>query len=335
MTNFSIDQREVQTAWRKKEISNVIWGHQNGKDYEHIVPKEIWTELLWSGIRTDLPKYLKSKKVQPHSGVHNLVSSWVLSANLYFPIRQNGSLRKLMLAFLQNKISPDIIDIYKVKLEFAFPQGDPLHPAELLGEQDGNRGSGQTSPDIAFLVKTKSGEGIILTECKFTEHSFYRCSARRTKDKETRKGNPDPKRCMLDPLSCNYKSICHQTVWGRKYWSLLNLSTIGEKELKQCPAATAGYQLFRQQALAEGILHSGKYSMVVSSVAFDNRNKGLIGCLKRTGIDEFQTDWRKMFDGKSIFKTWTHQEWVQFVRENQINGEFNDWLCYLKKRYEY
>ena len=140
---------------------------------------------------------------------------------------------------------------------------------------------------------------------------------------------------MLDPDSCNYESICHQTVWGRKYWSLLKLSGTGKNTLKRCPAATAGYQLFRQQSLAEGIMHSGDYSLVVSSVAFDNRNEGLKRSLKRTGIADFQTGWGEIFEGKAKFKTWTHQEWVQFVRENQIKGEFNDWLNYLKERYNY
>jgi hypothetical protein len=42
-----------------------------------------------------------------------------------------------------------------------------------------------------------------------------------------------------------------------------------------------------------------------------------------------------LFDGEAIFKTWTHQDWVQFVRENQVYGEFDEWLDYLKERYNY
>ncbi len=54
--------------------------------------------------------------------------------------------------------------------------------------------------------------------------------------------------------------------------------------LRSCPAAHAGYQLFRQQALAEGIAGSGKYDLVVSSLAVDDRNNTLRECLKKTGI---------------------------------------------------
>jgi len=87
--------------------------------------------------------------------------------------------------------------------------------------------------------------------------------------------------------------------------------------------------------LAEGIAQSDQFTLVASTVAFDGRNTDLKKCLKTTGIDNFQTDWGKLFEGKAVFKTWTHQEWVQFVRENQVNNEFKDWLQYLNGRYGY
>ncbi|MFA5820468.1 MAG: hypothetical protein WC854_14475, partial [Bacteroidales bacterium] len=279
--------------------------------------------------------YLDRKNIQHHTGTHNLLSSWVACANLYFPVRLNAHLRILMLEFLQQKISNQITEITDVELEFAFPHGDPLHPSNLLGEEDGSRGSGQTSPDVAFLVTTRQADGLVLTECKYTEHSFYRCSARRTEDKEKRKGNPDPAKCLKPANLCDYKTICHQTVWKRKYWNNLSLSNNGKTILKRCPATSAGYQLFRQQALAEGIIKSGRYSLIVSAVAFDDRNTDLISCLKSTGIHDFQTSWGSIFDGQSIFKTWTHQEWVTFVKENQVGGQFDGWLKYLNERYGY
>jgi hypothetical protein len=241
----------------------------------------------------------------------------------------------MMAEFLKQKISDQITEITDVELEFAFHKNDPLHPSILLGEEDGTRGSGQTSPDVAFLIKIKQGSGIVLTECKYTEHSFYKCSARRKEDKEKRKGNPDPARCLKQASVCDYKTICHQTVWERKYWNNLFLSNQGKTILKRCPATSAGYQLFRQQSLAEGIMKSGRYSLVTSAVAFDDRNIELKACLRSTGISDFQTDWSGIFEGKAIFRTWTHQEWVAFVRKNQDKGQFNDWLKYLEERYGY
>lgn len=333
--NFTEQQRLHQIKWRKANIRSIEIGIQNKSGFEHIIPKSKWPEALWSGIRKDLLDYLKQKKIQHHTGTHNLLSSWVVCANLYFPVRQQNGFLDLMLEFLKLKVSTEITGISGVELEFAFPKSDSLHPSRLLGEMDGLRGSGQTSPDVAFLVKTKIGDGIVLTECKYMEHSFYKCSARRTEDKEEKKGNPDPERCMQPGNAVDYKSICHQSVWGRKYWEYLDISDLGKKILTRCPAATSGYQLLRQQALAEGMMRSGKFSLVASSVAFDDRNNTFKNCLSSTGINDFQTEWTKLFDGKAIFKTWTHQEWVQFVKVNQINGECDDWLRYLYGRYSY
>ena len=333
--NFSRQQRTYQENWRKTNISTEEKGFQNGKDYEHIVPKKNWRETLWPGIRQGLPTYLKAKNIKAHTGTHNLLSSWVVSANLYFPLKENANLKALMLQFLQKNISSRITSILDVELEFAFDEADALSPSILLGEKGGSRGTGQTSPDVAFLVATIEGKGIILVECKFTEHSFYGCSARKIDKKSTRINNPEPKRCLKKVSGSNYKPICHQTVWGRKYLERIVFSATAKNVLTRCPAATGGYQLFRQQALAEGIAASGQYSLVVSTVAFDDRNTKLKNCLKSTGINDFQTDWAKLFVGKTIFKTWKHQEWVKFVRDNKINGELDDWLIYINERYGY
>lgn len=333
MKNFSVLQRKEMENWRMTNFQSQEPGKQNGKVYQHILPIEEWPANLWPGIRKELLSYLIENQIQHHTGVHNLLSSWILCANLYFPLRINPLMRDLMTKFLKTKISDQITDITDVELEFAFHSDHELHPSRLLGEAGGKRGSSQTSPDVAFKVKTKNGTGIILVESKYTEHSFYRCSARRTSDNQERAGNPDPSRCLMSSDKMNYQAICHQTTWGRKYWENLKFSS-SYPHLNNCPAATSGYQLFRQQSLAEGIAMSGEYDLVVSAVAFDERNEQLIKCLKKTGINDFRTGWNEIFQGKAIFKTWSHQEWVSFVRENH-KGELNDWIQYLDNRYKY
>ncbi len=67
-------------------------------------------------------------------------------------------------------------------------------------------------------------------------------------------------------------------------------------KLTCCPAAEAGYQRLRQQALTQGIANSGKYGCVVSCVAMDFRNEKLLTCLKSTGIADVR-DWGKLFIG--------------------------------------
>lgn len=331
--NFQNEQRVKQIKWREGNISSSESGKQNKVEYQHIVPRKFWKETLWHGIQTSLPEYLKDSKIQAHSGTHNLLSSWINCANLYFITRIDAKFKHLMFKFLQSRISSDIVSLIDVELEFAFD--DRLSPEKLLGEQNGSRGSGQTSPDVAFIIETKNGKGIILTESKYTEHSFYPCSARRTTDSDRKPGNPEPKRCMHPLSESDYKSICHQTVWGRKYWQHLILSKYADTILKRCPAATAGYQLLRQQALANGIANNGDYTLVVSSVAYDGRNKNLKNCMKSTGIKDFTQEWEKIFTGKTVFKTWTHQEWVDFVRQYGNNTLQKDWIKYINNRYGY
>ena len=337
--NFQETQKLHQIDWWKTYSNQPNWEEEKSKwgrwgriQYSHIV-KGNWNVLLWQGIQKELPLYLGTE-IQPHSGVNNLLSSWVASANLYFPAYFHNEFQKLLLGFLQKKVSGNIIEIIGIELEYAL-DGE-LNPKELLGEMDGSRGSGQTSPDVAFIIKTTEGEGLILTECKYTEHSFYKCSARRSTDRGDKPKNPDSKKCLQAASNCDYKSIpCHQHVWKRKYFDHFDISAFGKQQLKRCPAATAGYQLMRQQSLANGIYKSGKYDMVVSSVSFDGRNTDLINSLNTTGINDFQTDWSKIYNQGADFITWHHQDWVDYVRAHSKAPLCLDWLKYMKERYGY
>lgn len=337
---FYETQKASQIAWWKNytsqsnwESEKEKWGVQNKASYPHIT-KADWSQLLWKGILKELPTYLYDNGIKAHSGVKNLLSSWVTAANLYFPAHSNQYFKDLLLGFLQTKVSTDIIDVDKVELEFSL-EGD-LSPKKLLGEMNGSNGVGQTSPDVAFIVKTKQGTGLILTECKYTEHSFYGCSARRKTDRGDKPGNPHPEKCLQSAALCDFETIpCHQKVWGRKYIDIFKLSANGKSVLTRCPAATAGYQLLRQQALANGIKESGQYDLVVSAVSFDGRNNTLISCLKSTGIPDFQTGWNSIYEHGAMFLTWHHQDWVEYVRDHTTNEEVKDWLKYLEDRYGY
>lgn len=340
MVDFDSFMNEHQTEWRKSNISDKRHGYQNGHKRPWILPKELWEEGLWSELRTDAPeeniivdRYLKKWGVQRHTGSHNLKSSWIQCANVYFPFRRDPD---LLLEFLKEKISSEIITVDSIDLEYALDP--PLDPHTLLGEPKGQRGSGQTSPDLAINVSTKAGKGLLLIENKLTEHSFYSCSGRK---KEY--GIPDSSVCRdFALIQVDFSNNCYQMTdaWAqdgrfiRKYWDFLedNL-TAQAKGLKMCPASTGGYQLFRQQALAEAIAKSGQFDIVVSCVAFDERNDKLKTCLNYSlGIKDFTEGWQGIFQGKAGFKTFTHQQWVQYVAEHG-GEEWVEWLKYVNERY--
>lgn len=335
MSDFDAYVQSQQVNWRLKNIACKEHGEQNGRKRAWILPKELWEEGLWPGIRNgsahSLPDYLEKNDIDKHDGAHNLKSSWVLCANLYFPFQCD---LKTLAGFLNAKVFGHVKSVDKIELEYA--EEPPLDPTTLLGEpESGKRGKNQTSPDVAFIVN--GYKGLILTENKFTEHSFYECSGRK---KEY--GNPDAKRCLdFGLISNDIVSNCYQLNWedgprkNRKYWDYITISDKGQQTLKRCPAAVSGYQLFRQQALAEAIARSNKYDFVISCVAYDERNETLVGSLSGAGIKNLTKDWACLFEGKAKFATFTHQQWVNWVRRNDRQGRWEEWLRYMEERYNY
>ena len=339
MSNFREWMKDKQILWRREYLLNQEPGKQNSGWYDHVLPWHLWYLNLWPEISGEshdsVPSYLKANRIRKHNGSHNLLSSWILCANLYFPFRnENG--RELLTGFLKEKVSNQIMDVISIELEHSFDESH-LTPNFLLGETEGGRGAGQTSPDVAFKVETANGPGIILVEFKFTEHNFYRCSGRKKKP-NGRPPNPNLSRCkdLLSVLNDPSKQ-CHLHAWGRKYWNYLVpvVDRIIAASLKICPAAYGGYQLFRQHALAEGLANTGELAFVVSAVAYDYRNQDLMKCMSRsTGISDIRIDWDRLFTGKTQFSTFTHQEWVSWVAENNHSDYWDNWLSYITKRYD-
>lgn len=343
MPVFDKQMSDHQTAWREKNCGAYEPGRQNGRQRDWILPKDriedgLWLDLRSSG-RMPLRPFLGSGdgKVQAHSGIHNLKSSWTLCANMYFHFREDG--RELLASFLRRHVDASIETVDAVELEFS--DVAPRRPVDLLGEE-GSRGSGQTSPDIAF--RCNGGDVLVLTENKFVEHSFYPCSARGAKPRadarpappQARSPNPDRSRCdRAAELPRSYPDLCHQVEWGRRYWDHLagKVNAQAWAALRICPAAIAGYQLFRQQALAEALAESGAYELVVSSVAWDARNDTLERALRSTGLDSF-AQWGALFDGKAGFAVFTHQQWVSHVRENGDPRRWAAWLDWIERRYD-
>jgi hypothetical protein len=337
MDAFDSYMTGCQVPWREGNVTSREWGWQNGKQYPWILPSGHWEEGLWPGIRSSsanpLPGYLRRNRVHKHGGVHNLKSSWVQCANLYFPFGASEQGLTLLAGFLRQQVSPKILSVDTLELEYE--EDGELHPSILLGEEGGARGAGQTSPDMGLLFNHR--RGLVLIENKLVEHSFYGCSAHNHKGSAERAGNPHPSRCAkASPVLDHPESMCQQVVWGRRYWE--HLAPVSNRDrissLRCCPAARAGYQLFRQQALAEGIAASRKYDLVLSCVALDERNDTLKRCLRSTGIADVR-DWGDLFQGTARFAVFTHQQWVAWVRAHDSDGLWAEWLSYVESRYGY
>ena len=335
-SKFVDDQNKHQVCWRKKHIGSKQLGTQSKKQKDWILPKNLWDKGLWLEIRerteNSLKAYIEYAGIQKHSGVHNLKSSWVLAANLYFAFRNDP---EILGEFLANHVDNRIVELIDLQLEWS-GEGS-LCPSVLLGEPEGTRGAGQTSPDVAFLVRLKNGgSGIVLTEIKFTEHSFYPCTGRKKKY-----GIPNPKKCLkASAILGDAQNHCYLASWeqstgrkNRRYWEYIKISKEGRNQLEYCPAAVAGYQLFRQQAYAEAIARSGVYELVISCVAYDERNEALQRSLRTSGIKDFTKDWGSLFKGQVEFKTFTHQDWVGWVSDSERTEQWGEWLAWVNERY--
>jgi len=228
-----------------------------------------------------------ARRVSRHSGAHNLKSSCISGVNLSFPFRASAAGRALLAGFLRAAVDARVCTVDSLELEWA---GDREHsPRTLLGETGGSRGAGQTSPDFAFTAN--GGEGRLLVENKLVEHSFYPCSARTGSGSAVRPGHPDPTRCDDASALLSDPGRCHQQTLGRRHWHWLHDAVDPDQfaRLSRYPAATAGYQLFRQQALAEALARSGRYRFVVSVLALDTRNSRLAGSLSSSGLTDCAT----------------------------------------------
>src|SRR5450759_281901 len=110
IANFNLQLEKSQSEWRTTNISNQDLGTYKGVPHPWILRNEDWKEGLWFGIRDSLPAYLGQSNIEKHRDSHNLKSSWVLCANLFFPFRDEAG-RSLLAGFLQKRVSPEIRDV--------------------------------------------------------------------------------------------------------------------------------------------------------------------------------------------------------------------------------
>ena len=139
MPSLSELMNDHQTQWRQSHVSTTAMGTWRERAYPWIVPRDLWEEGLWPGIRANsgnsLPDYLVEAGVQKHSAAHNLKSSWVMCANLYFPFGADGRDRDLLASFLRSHVAPQIETLDQLELEYA--ENGELSPMTLLGETGG------------------------------------------------------------------------------------------------------------------------------------------------------------------------------------------------------
>ena len=321
MRGFKTKIRNKQIQWRTEYLPNVQGkGRQNGRWYDHILPSKYSEYCFFPDTYDSLSAHIEEHRIQPHTGIHNLLSSWVVCANFYWPFYGSEG-RTLLKQFFNTYLHLNIQTITGFELEYV-DKNTSLQPPQLLREPGGARGTSQTTPDLGLIFDDENGDrGILLIESKFVEHSFYKCSGY------------SPEKCenTAELIDSDF-TTCRLTEWGRTYWDLLkdDLNIKLFKRLTRCPMSTGCYQIFRQQALAKGF--SAQYTQAISCVVADSRNDSLVGSAKRSGLGAFPDSWQKLFPNLPFL--WMHHNtWFDFVNTHNESGQWDKWIKYIENRY--
>ena len=296
MSQFDKMMTRHQVDWRKSGCSVRGNGSQNGREYAHILPSRDWRHGFWPGAIDKLDAYLADNRVQRHTGVHNLKSSWTLCANLYFPFGSTPEGLGLLAGFFRHAVDPRIETVEVLELEYS--EEGALAPGPLLGELGGSRGSGQDVAGSRSLREQWSGTPV---DRKQVRRAFFLCLLRSARQRQCRASRKSRARTLPERRESGRRS-CRPVSASALGTQILGNPGSGDRfqrvgALNCCPAAFGGYQLFRQQALAEGIASSGKYDLVISCVAYDERNSTLQRSLRTTGLEKFE-DWADCFAEK-------------------------------------
>ena len=114
---------QIRVASKLNVAATERWIRWRGRQYPWILPEGSWEGGLWPGIGSgsdnSLPAYLERTGVQKHEGVHNLKSSWILCANLYFPFRGSAEGKALFASFLKRHVAVEIDSLEEIELEYA------------------------------------------------------------------------------------------------------------------------------------------------------------------------------------------------------------------------
>jgi len=331
--SFDRRVRESQVRWRTAYLPHIPErGTFGGDEYDHILPAERWMAHVWPEIEMRLTEYLNSTGVKPHTYRNHLNSSWVLAANLFFPFAVLPGGHELLGAVLAQELHLPVASLLSVDLEFA--DDPPRDQATLLGETRGSRGANQTSPDVGIRYQDHDGhQCLVLIEVKYTESDFQTCS----EYKKLEAGSREP--CLNLAGLLNEPGSCPFTAKGREYVRLLQepLRSAADHlaNVSACPAAKGGYQLFRQQALAEALIEAGAYRQATSVVAWTTANDALSRALDSVTSDGLELgEWGELFGGESNFASLEHETLLDTVEASPGRPDWSDrWIEYMRGRY--
>ena len=335
VTSFDAEMTDRQVRWRRHNVDTAEAGVQNKVTYPWLLPRWAWQQGLWPPLRgegpavaADVPGSAPGAPAFGRAQPQELVG---LGGQSLLPLRSSPQ---------------TAADCWPGSCAATSTLGcSRWTRSSSSGPATASSARGRCSARRAALAaavrprRTSRCASTAATACCWsrTSSSSTPSTLARRASAAGRSGAPatrTPRAATTCPALLADPGRCHQASWGRQYWERLYdaIDAGAFAGLPCCPASRAGYQLLRQQALAEALAHTGRYGFVVSAVALDARNVGLARSLKSSGLPDVR-DWGRLFRGRASFAVFTHQDWVTWVRARDPEGSWRAWAGWIAERY--
>jgi len=321
--DFRERMEDKQSVYKTEVLGVAQMGWWGGNPHPHILPEDSWSLNLWDEISYAAVQHFAQSEIAWHNQKHNMLSSQVMSVNIFFPLMGHLDLFRPWLS----RYYSDVKTVTDIDFEYVGPRDRNYF------EERGIRGQNRTSADIAITWEDKEkARNMLLIEFKFTEPSFGECS---------QQGNPERRRCLsASQVMASPRTQCHKAEIGRTYWKLALAadSPLLRDRLRaerHCPFRYDFYQLMRSQLLAHCVERdaSAGYNRVDFGVMYHAANDRLLKMAHPfMGERNPLRAWPTLLGEPEMFHVFTIQDFLDAIEKN-LPADLAVWRAYLKQRY--
>ncbi len=317
---FRERMEDKQSVFKTEILGIKQMGLLRGNPYPHVLPEDAWSLNLWREIAYDAIKHFAQSEIVWHPSKHNMLSSQVLCANIFYPLREHLNVIHTWMQSCQLDVG-EVVD-----LNFNF-----VSHKNYLHERD-DRGL----PPIADLsitwVDMAKRRNLLLLSFKFAEANLGECSPA---------GNPNPKRCYVSSkVVGSPRSQCYRVQQGRRYWDVINSASgpLWKDSLvieKYCPFRYDFFHLMRGQLLAHCIQSDSKsgYDRAEFGILYHASNSELLQMA--LSFDDERNPfkvWPTLLHKPETFHAFTLQDFFATL-ERSLPLDLTGWRQYLNQRY--
>jgi hypothetical protein len=326
MSDFRSKMESAAVRHKDDVLGVRMCGKWQGKEYRHILPRQLWDLNLWEPIRASARIHFLEQGISWHEQRHNLLSSQIQCVNVFYPLRDQQA---LLAAVLVDRL-PQLARVGSIHFECTGDQ-------DYLNEH-GGRGRMRTSADLAVeWFDGQNSRNLLLLEYKFTETGFGDCGGAKST------GNKDKSRCRRarEIVEAPGRMCYLVQPKARPYWEIA-LASDGPLRAEllaresYCPFRYDFYQLMRNQFLAHQIQSDpdSGFDSATFGVIYHDANENLLRMGHPFGGQRNPLKaWSGLLREPKRFMWFTVQELLAGV-DAKLPSHLAEWRAFLRARYE-